>query len=93
MRAAAAGLRLRAERIIDVATRVEHSVTVAVYEGPAADRLRCEIADGRRRSLHTAARIQEIADHLLRAAAALETQLEEQRLEAERAGQWPAEDC
>lgn len=81
MSAAASGLRLRAEQMLDAARRVEHAVDTAVYAGPAADRLRAATAERRQRLVGGACHLQDLADALARSAA----DVAEAHLAAERA--------
>lgn len=81
MRGAASALRLRAEQIHDAAQRIGQAADVAVYSGPAADRLRAATTDRRARLAGAAGRVQEVADLLVRSAA----EVEEAQLAAERA--------
>jgi hypothetical protein len=81
MRAAAAGLRLRAEQVLETAQHMSGAVSNAVYSGPAADRLRAADAARRERLMSAAFQLQDVADTLTRSAA----QVAEAQAEAERA--------
>jgi hypothetical protein len=84
MRAVAAGLRMRADQLLDVACRIESTAEAAAYEGPAADRLRAATADRRQRLASAAWHLQELADALSRGAADVaEAQAELRRTQAE----------
>ena len=93
MRAAAAALRLRAERIVDVAQRINGAAESAVYEGPAADRFRDATWERRDRLTVAADRVHGVADALARAAAEVyEAQLAAAR-EAARDAAGDAGEC
>ena len=88
MQAAAAGLRLRADQVLDVASRVATAATSAVYEGPAAERFRATSADRHRRLSDAAYQLQDLADTLSRAAA----DVADAQAEAERIARLAQED-
>ena len=81
MLAAAARLRMRAERIDAVSASLGSRVAAMVYAGPAADRFRSSMTDRNGRARTVAAQLYELADTLTRAAGQLETaQLEQAAL-------------
>jgi hypothetical protein len=81
MQAAAAGLRLRADQVLETAHRISDAVGSTVYSGPAGDRLRAADAARRERLVSAAYQLQDVADTLTRSAA----QVAEAQAEAERA--------
>lgn len=72
MRHAAAQLRARAERAVAIAARLDGRVPSMTYTGPAADRFRASIATEQSRLRTVARTLNEMADALLRGAAAVE---------------------
>jgi hypothetical protein len=85
MSAAASGLRLRADQILDVASRIDRAARAAVYQGPSANRLRAGSAQRRERLVAAAGHLQDLADTLARSAAQVAEAQEAARLAAERA--------
>lgn len=86
MRALAAGLRSRAERVAAGSTRVQARAGTLTYEGPAARRFRDATTDRHRRAMSVAAQLQDLANHVLRRANEVEdTQLAEQATTTEEA--------
>jgi hypothetical protein len=84
MRAAAAQLRWKAERLTALAAQVDQAVVSMTFAGPAADRWRPGVADQSARLRSSALRLDAAADVLNRDAALVE---EQERLELLRGGQ------
>ena len=78
MRAAAAQLRFRAETLGDVAATVDAGCASMTYAGPAADQFHANILTNGSSLRGVAARMNELADTLVREAAVLEEQLAQQ---------------
>jgi hypothetical protein len=81
MHAAAAGLRLRADQVLETAGRVANAAQSAIYSGPAADRFRAAGSARYERLVNAAYQLQEVADTLARSA----FDVAEAQAEAERA--------
>jgi hypothetical protein len=88
MQAAAAGLRLRADQVLDTARRTSDAVSNAVYSGPAADRFRAAGSARHERLVGAAYQLHDLADTLMRSAA----EVAEAQAEAERAALLAEED-
>lgn len=88
MQAAAAGLRLRADQVLETALRASGAVSSAMYSGPAADRFRAASGDRHQRLVGAAYQLQDLADTLSRAA----VEVADAQAEAERAALVAEED-
>lgn len=84
MEALASELLLRAESVAGVAGSLSRQVRGMTFEGPAADRLRDEMEERRRRAERVAAELQETAHTLRRSASAVREQIHELRLAEQR---------
>jgi uncharacterized protein YukE len=69
MQTAAAGLRLRADQVLETVQRISGAVSNTVYSGPASDRFRAADAARRQRLIAAAHQLQDVADTLTRSAA------------------------
>ncbi|MEJ7707556.1 MAG: hypothetical protein WKF82_09995 [Nocardioidaceae bacterium] len=74
MRAAAAQLRWRAERLGLLAGQVDQAVASMTFSGPAADLWRPAVADQSARVRASMARLEQLAETLLREATIVEEQ-------------------
>jgi hypothetical protein len=66
----AARLRSAAERVSELALRLDHRVDGLDYHGPAADRLRSATSDRSRRARNLSRELEDLAERLARGAAA-----------------------
>ena len=84
MEVLASELLLRAESIAGVAASLSRQVRSMTFEGPAADRLRDEMEERRRRAERVATELQETAYTLRRSASAVREQIHELQLAEQR---------
>lgn len=84
MDALASELLLRAESIAGIGDSLARRVHAMTFEGPAAERLREEVQERRRRTARVAAELQETAHMLRRSASAVREQIRELQLARRR---------
>lgn len=84
METLASELVLRAESIAGISESLRRGVSAMTFEGPAADRLREDMEERRRRADRVATELQETAHTLRRSASALRDQIYEQQLVEKR---------
>ena len=86
MRAEAAALRSQADALVSLVRRVDAHVEGMEFEGPAAARFREAVGSEGRQVEQAAGQLSDLADHVLRAAARVEEELQELRRREQSGG-------